>query len=166
MTATELINGKNDKPSIWRRSRGWIRNAENPTSLAELDKSCFKKAWREESFIKLMTHSWFRAWTWHAEANSEALGFLIVEDHSDLFSILRIGVVPGHQRQGIGREMMDFLIQLARNEQIPKILLEVHEFNLAAQHLYFASGFRQIHRKKGYYRDPPGNALVLSKTVS
>ena len=90
---------------------------------------------------------------------------MIVEDHSDLFSILRIGVVPGHQRQGIGKEMMDFLIQLARNEQIPKILLEVHEFNLAAQHLYFASGFRQIHIKKGYYRDPPGNALVLSKAI-
>ena len=166
MTATEPINGKNDKPSIWRRSRGWICNAEDPTSLAELDKRCFKKAWREESFSKLMNHSWFRAWTWHAEANSEALGFLIVEDHSDLFSILRIGVVPGHHRQGIGREMMDFLIQLARNEQIPKILLEVHEFNLAAQHLYFASGFRQIYGKKGYYRDPPGNALVLSKAIT
>jgi len=159
------MNGKNDKPSIWRRSRGWIRNAEDPTSLAELEKSCFKKAWREASFSKLMSHAWFRAWTWHAEANSKALAFLIVEDHSDLFSILRVGVVPGHQRQGIGREMMDFLIQLARNEQIPKILLEVHEFNLAAQHLYFASGFRQIHRKKGYYRDPPGNALVLSKAI-
>ena len=166
MTATEPINGKNDKPSIWRRSRGWICNAEDPTSLAELDKNCFKKAWREESFIKLMNHSWFRAWTWHTEANSKALAFLIVEDQPDLFSILRVGVVPDHQRQGIGREMMDFLIQLARNEQVPKILLEVHEFNLAAQHLYFASGFRQIHLKKGYYHDPPGNALVLSKAIS
>ena len=62
--------------------------------------------------------------------------------------------------------MMDFLIQLARNEQVPKILLEVHEFNLAAQHLYFASGFCQIHLKKSYYRDPPGNALVLTKAIS
>ena len=166
MTATELKLGKNDNPSIWKRSRGWIRIGEDPTILAELDKSCFKKAWREGSFSKLMSHSWFRAWTWHAEANSKALAFLIVEDHSDLFSILRIGVVPGHQRQGIGREMMDFLIQLARNEQIPKILLEVHEFNLAAQHLYFASGFCQIHLKKDYYRDPPGNALVLTKAIS
>ena len=160
------MNGKNDKPSIWRRSRGWIRIAEDPTSLAELDKSCFKRAWRKESFSKLINHSWFRAWTWHGEANSKALAFLIIENHFDLFSILRIGVVPEQQRQGIGREMMDFLIQLARNEKIPKILLEVHEFNLSAQHLYFASGFRQIHRKKGYYRDPPGNALVLRKTIS
>ncbi|MGB0484012.1 MAG: GNAT family N-acetyltransferase [bacterium] len=166
MTDTELIHEKNDKPSIWKRSRGWIRNAEDQTSLAELDKSCFKKAWREESFIKLMNYPWFRAWTWHTEANSEALGFLIVEDQTDLFSILRIGVVPEYQRKGIGREMMDFLIQLARNEQVPKILLEVHEFNLAAQHLYFASGFCQIHLKKDYYRDPPGNALVLTKAIS
>ena len=166
MTATELIHEKNDKPSIWKRSRGWICIGEDPTNLAELDKSCFKKAWREESFSKLMNYPWFRAWTWHTAANSEALGFLIVEDQTDLFSILRIGVVPEHQRQGIGREMMDFLIQLARNEQVPKILLEVHEFNLAAQHLYFASGFCQIHLKKGYYRDPPGNALVLTKAIS
>ena len=166
MTTTKLKHGGNDKPSIWRRSRGWIRKGEDPTSLAELDKSCFKKAWREESFSKLMNYPWFRAWTWHAEATSKALAFLVIEDQSDLFSILRVGVMPVYQRQGIGREMMDFLIQLARNEQVPKILLEVHEFNLAAQHLYFASGFCQIHQKKGYYRDPPGNALVLIKAVS
>ena len=166
MTATELIHKKNDKPSIWKRSRGWIRRGEDPTNLAELDKSCFKKAWREESFSKLMNYPWFRAWTWHAEVTSKALAFLVVEDQSDLFSILRVGVMPEYQRQGIGREMMDFLIHLARNEQVPKILLEVHEFNLVAQHLYFASGFCQIHRKKGYYRDPPGNALVLIKAVS
>ena len=166
MTATELIYGKNDKPSIWKRSRGWIRSGVNPTNLAELDKSCFKKAWRKKSFSKLMNYPWFRAWTWHTQANSKALAFMIVEDQSDLFSILRVGVIPEHQRQGIGREMLDFLIQLARNEQVPKILLEVHELNLAAQHLYFASGFRQIHRKKNYYRDPPGNALVLTKAIS
>ena len=166
MTTTELKHGGNDKPSIWRRSRGWIRKGEDPTSLAELDKSCFKKAWREESFSKLMNYPWFRVWTWHAEVTSKALAFLIIEDQSDLFSILRVGVMPEYQRQGIGREMMDFLIQLARNEQVPKILLEVQEFNLAAQHLYFASGFCQIHRKKGYYRDPPGKALVMIKAVS
>ena len=166
MTTTELKHVGNDKPSIWRRSIGWIRKEEDPTSLAELDKSCFKRAWREDSFSKLMDYPWFRAWTWHAEATSKALAFLVIEDQSDLFSILRVGVMPEYQRQGIGREMMDFLIQLARNEQVPKILLEVQEFNLAAQHLYFASGFCQIHRKKGYYRDPPGNALVLIKAVS
>ena len=166
MATTELKHVGNDKPSIWRRSSGWIRKGEDPTCLAELDKSCFKKAWREESFSKLMNYPWFRAWTWHAEATSKALAFLVIEDQSDLFSILRVGVMPEYQRQGIGREMMDFLIQLARNEQVPKILLEVHEFNLAAQHLYFASGFCQIHLKKGYYRDPPGSALVLTKAIS
>ena len=166
MTANELIHGKGEKLSLWKRSRGWICNGVDPTTLAELDKSCFQRAWREESFIKLMNYSWFRAWTWHTEVNSKAIAFLIVEDQSDLFSILRVGVIPEHQRQGIGREMMDFLIQLARNERVPKILLEVHELNLAAQHLYFASGFRQIHRKKSYYRDPPGNALVLTKAIS
>ena len=166
MTATELIHGKNEKLSLWKRSRGWICTGREPSILAELDKNCFKKAWRKESFSKLMNYPWFRAWTWHAEATSKALAFLIIEDQFDLFSILRVGVMPEYRRQGIGREMMDFLIQLARNEQVPKILLEVHEFNLAAQHLYFASGFCQIHLKKGYYRDPPGNALVLTKAIS
>ena len=166
MTANELIHGKNEKLSMWKRSKGWICTGGDPIILAELDKSCFKKAWREESFSKLMNYPWFRVWTWHAEVTSKALAFLIIEDQSDLFSILRVGVMPEYQRQGIGREMMGFLIQLARNEQVPKILLEVHEFNLVAQHLYFASGFCQIHLKKGYYRDPPGNALVLTKAIS
>jgi ribosomal-protein-alanine N-acetyltransferase len=151
---------------LWKRPKGWIRNGEDPACLATLDKTCFGKAWREESFIRLMGHAWFRAWTWHAEKNSKAAAFLIIEDQPNLFSILRIGVDPKFQRKGIGREMMDFLLQLARQEQIQSILLEVHESNLAAQHLYFASGFHLIHCKKGYYRDPPGNALVLIKETS
>ena len=106
MSATGLNNEKNDKQLIWKRSRGWIRIGEDPTDLAELDKSCFKKAWREESFSKLMNYPWFRVWTWHAEVTSKALAFLIIEDQSDLFSILRVGVIPEYQRQGIGREMI------------------------------------------------------------
>ena len=112
MTATKLIH---EKPSIWKRSRGWIRIGEDPTNLAELDKSCFKKAWREESFSKLMNYPWFRAWTWHAEATSKALAFLIIEDQSDLFSILRVGVMPEYQAAG-NWERNDGLLNSAGKE--------------------------------------------------
>lgn len=144
-----------------KRSNGWIQPGRDPQIIAQLDWSCFDRPWQEESVRQLLQRPWFRAWTWHAQANSPALGYLLVEDQPDLLSILRVGVTPAHQRQGIGKELLHFLVRLARNEGSPGILLEVHEENLPAQTLYFQLGFRQIHCKRGYYADPPGNALVL-----
>lgn len=52
-----------------------------------------------------------------------------------------MGVVPSHRRQGIGRQMMHFLIDRAREHHLTNVKLEVIEANHGAHRLYQQLGF-------------------------
>lgn len=59
-----------------------------------------------------------------------------------------MGVIPGRRRQGIGREMMHYLIARARERSIERLYLEVIEQNTGARALYLELGFhftRHLH---------------------
>jgi ribosomal-protein-alanine N-acetyltransferase len=44
-------------------------------------------------------------------------------------------------------------------------MLEVRASNLIAQALYARLGFRIIGRRRGYYAEPPEDALVMSASI-
>jgi ribosomal protein S18 acetylase RimI-like enzyme len=56
-----------------------------------------------------------------------------------------MGVVPEHRRQGIGRQMMEYLIQQAREHGLEEVKLEVIEENVGAHKLYRDLGFEDGH---------------------
>lgn len=56
------------------------------------------------------------------------------------------GVVPSHRRQGLGRQMLDFLIPRLRERGCTRYVLEVIEANHAAAELYRSHGFVETRR--------------------
>lgn len=52
-----------------------------------------------------------------------------------------MGVIPGRRRQGIGRQMMHYLIARARERNVERLYLEVIEQNAGAHALYLELGF-------------------------
>jgi [ribosomal protein S18]-alanine N-acetyltransferase len=54
------------------------------------------------------------------------------------------------------------LIQRAGNDAAPAILLEVRESNLPARRLYEKHGFREVGRRRAYYRDPAEAAILYA----
>jgi ribosomal-protein-alanine N-acetyltransferase len=67
------------------------------------------------------------------------------------------------QRRGIGREVLGFVLRLARELGAHRILLEVRPSNEAARALYAAAGFTEIATRRGYYPAGAGreDAIVL-----
>ena len=63
-------------------------------------------------------------------------------------------------RRGIAHELLRALIQRAENEAASSILLEVRESNLPARRLYEKNGFREVGRRRVYYRDPVEDAVL------
>lgn len=82
---------------------------------------------------------------------------LLVGDPAD---VLRLAVLPGARRRGVGREVLGALLEHAGERSV---LLEVEAGNSAARALYAAAGFTEIDRRPGYY-GPGRDALVLSRT--
>ncbi len=80
------------------------------------------------------------------------------EEHAHL-SLL--AVRPSHQRQGIGRRLMEWLLKSARVAGTASIHLELRSRNQAARRFYRALGFVETAYVPGYYR---GREMALRMT--
>ena len=79
--------------------------------------------------------------------------------------VLNIVVSPEHRRQGLGRILMECMIEAANAAHCELVLLEVRRSNSAAIALYRAYGFEQIGLRRHYYRSDDGvgeDAFVLT----
>ena len=73
--------------------------------------------------------------------------------------VMTMGVLPDFRGRGLGRVLMDALIDVARRWGSERVFLEVRESNAAAISLYENSGFEVVGRTKGYLRNPREDAL-------
>lgn len=83
----------------------------------------------------------------------------------DELHINTIAVDPPRRRQGLARQLLAHVLQDARKHGARRALLEVRASNVAAIRLYEAFGFTTEMVRKGYYPDPPEDALVLSRPL-
>lgn len=79
------------------------------------------------------------------------LGFSMVMSVVDEWHILNLCVDPAYFRQGIGRYLMQKLMDQAPDAEIGSLWLEVRVGNIAARNLYAKLGFEEVGRRKGYY---------------
>ena len=77
--------------------------------------------------------------------------------------LLNIAVQPEWQASGLGGRILDFAIELARQEDVGRMFLEVRPSNHRAQKLYRSRGFSLLHKRKAYYGPPhQEDAMVFS----
>lgn len=95
------------------------------------------------------------------EADGSVLGYAGLAVGQDEAWINNIAVRREAQRHGIGRALLDALVDEARRNGVRQVLLEVAADNDAAQHLYAAYGFEAIGRRKGYYQPSNTDAIVM-----
>jgi len=61
--------------------------------------------------------------------------------------------------------LIDAAIAEAESRGAESMFLEVRESNRAARALYASRGFEEISRRRGYYRTPVEDALVLRRAM-
>lgn len=100
------------------------------------------------------------------DAGGALLGFIMVRKAADEAEILTIAVDKPALKQGIGRALLEFLIETLRRLPVRRLFLEVDEGNVAARQLYSKMGFAQVGMRPAYYRNAkgaPSNALILAR---
>ena len=102
---------------------------------------------------------------WVAEGREEIEGFLIGRQVLSDLEILNFAVRPDRRRQGIGRQLLEKALEWGNSFEAENALLEVRASNVAALNFYEQKGFIAIGRRKGYYRAPVDDALVLSRRL-
>lgn len=80
--------------------------------------------------------------------------------------ITNIATVPEEERQGIASFLIDQLMQIAKNEDIKILSLEVRASNEKAQQLYRRLGFKNGRVKKDYYANDHEDALEMTLSLT
>lgn len=101
-----------------------------------------------------------------AEAGDEKLGYSnihLVRGESQLYSIAIDSACRG---QGIGEMLLNHMIEKSRELGCDIMTLEVRSGNTAAIELYKKLGFKEVGRRKGYYRKEKEDAILMDKELA
>jgi len=90
----------------------------------------------------------------------EILAFLIAHRIDIEWELENIVVAGTARRRGLGTLLLRELIAHARIENANGIFLEVRESNQSARALYRKLGFEEVGSRKGYYANPPDDAIL------
>lgn len=88
--------------------------------------------------------------------------FWVMPDHIDIHNV---AVHNGFRRRGIGRALLEQVIEEARRLSSTKVTLEVRKSNIPAQNLYHSIGFAETGLRKGYYSDDGEDALTMVLSI-
>jgi [ribosomal protein S18]-alanine N-acetyltransferase len=94
------------------------------------------------------------------------IGYVVGWYVADEGELANIAVAPDDRRQGTGRALLDAMLADAVARGTRELYLEVRESNAAARRLYHSLEFEEVGRRKGYYRSPVEDALILRKTFN
>lgn len=128
--------------------------------VLEIERKNYQFPWGEDIFRDCFKAGYS---CWVCEELDRVLGYSLLSIAVGEAHILNISVHPAEQKQGIGRKMLENLIEVARGKA-ETVFLEVRPSNIGAIALYEDVGFNEIGVRKGYYPAENGreDAIMLA----
>jgi ribosomal-protein-alanine N-acetyltransferase len=101
------------------------------------------------------------------ESDGSILGYAVLMLAIDEAELLDIAVDSKHQRQGLGRQLLEEMMALARRRDMVRMVLEVRASNGAAIGLYRKAGFTDIGLRRSYYPAQNGreDAILMGREL-
>jgi len=134
-------------------------------ALLRLERSAHAYPWASQVFEDLF-RSRYVTCTIIEDCYQNILGFAFVQAVADEASLLNIVISPAHQGKGIGRHLLNHLIdQLLAGKSVQNFFLEVRVSNFSAIALYLSCGFVEVGERRDYYEARNGsreNALMMA----
>ena len=128
--------------------------------IMSIEQEAFTSPWIPEGFI--------------GELNGPVSHCIVAEDYSgcllgyavyrviiDEAHLLNIAVEAAGRKAGLGRKILDHILDHCRALGAEYMFLEVRPSNLAARRLYRRAGFFTLGVRRQYYTDNQEDALVL-----
>lgn len=135
--------------------------------VLRIERASFKYPWNKPSFIwyYLENPDGFLI----ATINDDVVGYIIAEVQRDLYGkaighIANLAVDPKYRGRGIGKTLLQHLLNRFVSKGITRVYLEVSKSNEIAKRLYKAYGFKEEGVIRGYYRDGD-DAVVMVKNL-
>lgn len=129
-------------------------------SIACAEKICFSEPWSLQAVKDFLSYDYNGAIV--ALANGEFAGYITYTEICGEIQIANVATLPGYRRMGIASELLKKLLQMAENNNDSTVTLEVRASNIGAIALYNRAGFEKIGERKGFYRNPADDAVLMN----
>jgi len=137
---------------------------EDLPGIMRVENAAYRFPWSEVVFRDCLRVG-YCCWVMENDVEIVAHGVMSVaarESH-----ILNLCVHPQSQNCGIGRDMLNHLMEVARHHRADVVFLEVRPSNAVAIKLYNNAGFDEVGIRSGYYPAERGreDALIMARNL-
>lgn len=126
--------------------------------IAVIEKHCFKTPWTDEQIRSSDNTVFFLA-----KEENKPIGYAGMYTVLDEGYVTNIGVMPLHRRKGIGKKLLEALIEFSNDSNLAFLSLEVRPSNLPAIKLYESFGFVSEGLRKNFYSNPREDGLIMTR---
>jgi ribosomal-protein-alanine N-acetyltransferase len=100
---------------------------------------------------------------WVLMHNEEIIGYSLMMMVLDEAHLLNLSIAKIYQKQGLGRTLLEHMVDIAKNNQMANMFLEVRQSNISAMALYESKGFNEMAIRRNYYPATNGreNAVLM-----
>jgi tRNA threonylcarbamoyl adenosine modification protein YeaZ/ribosomal-protein-alanine acetyltransferase len=141
-------------------------------AIAPIERRVFSDPWPESFFRNALAAAGragegaFHTWARVAEREGALAGYSLANIEPPIATLENLATVPGQRRNGVARALLADLLEHCESRRVREVTLEVRVSNDAAQGLYRGYGFRLAGLRRGYYRQPPEDALVMTAPLA
>jgi [ribosomal protein S18]-alanine N-acetyltransferase len=142
---------------------------EDVSSLQPLEDEVNLAFWGKENYRRFLEEypEYFGAKAvMSVDSGEETLiGFFLARSIYDSLEILKLGVSPGYQRQGIGTSLIETAYAEGIRRGCNRCFLEVRKSNQTAIQFYYNHNFRIAGTRLNYYTDPVEDAWIMERNL-
>ncbi|MEA2063991.1 MAG: ribosomal protein S18-alanine N-acetyltransferase [Gemmatimonadota bacterium] len=128
--------------------------------VMEIENQCFTEPWKDQDFLKLIDRPDSICLV-ALDALERLAGYCccwIVLESAELGNI---AVHPDYEGRSVARKLLDRALETCCARKVTAVFLEVRASNQRAIELYELNGFIRIGLRRGYYRQPPEDAVIM-----
>ena len=135
------------------------------TKAWHIEKRAHAFPWSEQT---LASNQGERYRNYQLSVDGEMAAFAITQVVLDEATLFNIAVDPDYHRQGLGRALLEHLIDELEKRGVATLWLEVRASNAAAIALYESLGFNEATIRRNYYPTTDGreDAIIMALPIS
>lgn len=128
--------------------------------VAALEVASFTAPWKADTFEQLLDRSGCHLLVLD-DGDEGVVAYAVLWCILDQGELANLAVADTHRGRGLGRRLLDQVMDRARETGVESLYLEVRVSNEAAIELYRSAGFKDVGFRKKYYDKPVEDALIM-----
>lgn len=131
--------------------------------IENLEKKCFNHPWTDVMIEEDMMHDFSDFFV--LKIDDKNVGYVNIWTIDNSIELNRICIDPIFRKKGYGKFLLGHIVEILKDNDLDRIILEVADNNKPAISLYDKFGFKDIHIRKKYY-DDGADALIKELVIN